>query len=338
MSSVGHSSESICGNWIAVSREMRDHYLVGFGQPVKPDDPKRGAFSRAEAWLDLIMLARWKDGTEMNKGRRTEMRAGQFQGGYSFLASRWNWTIQTVRTFVGKLLGERMLERVEEPSESNKQKANQVQVLSLCNYKKYQLITELMTLQQQQASNKRATSEQQHLNKENKILSSSEAKASSEDSLTAAPLSLFGEPLVRPEEVPQKPKIKGAKMNPGERRKKTPAGEYSREFGFFWEIYPRQVGKGEAFASWQRLTLDQQRRAYVALKAQLPALTARLNENGKNVCPHPSTWINQGRFDDAPEALRVPQRGADKPKFMRTRDEDFEAYKRATELSGAMYD
>lgn len=291
MSSVGHSSESICGNWIAVSREMRDHYLVGFGQPVKPDDPKRGAFSRAEAWLDLIMLARWKDGTEMNKGRRTEMRAGQFQGGYSFLASRWNWTIQTVRTFVGKLLGERMLERVEEPSESNKQKANQVQVLSLCNYKKYQLITELMTLQQQQASNKRTTSEQQHLNKEN-TLDPSETSSLQDSSGCAAP-DLLGRVETSPMEEPRRP-VKAAETDDG----------YPSDFQHFWKIYPRKTGKGAAFKIWKRMSLDKRRRAWLAAKRESANLEAQMRDARGNFCPHPATWLGQGRFDDEPEVAR----------------------------------
>jgi len=166
---MGHNFQAVASNWIAVSRDVRDHHLVGFGQPVKAANPKKGAFSRAEAWLDLIMLARWKDGPEMNKGRKVDMLAGQLQGGYSFLADRWNWTVQTVRTFVGKLIGERMIERSEEAPEFNKQNNNQIQVLTVCNYKRYQLMNELMDLQDQQASNKRATSEQQHLNKDTLI-------------------------------------------------------------------------------------------------------------------------------------------------------------------------
>lgn len=169
MNFMGHNFQAVASNWIAVSRDVRDHHLVGFGQQVKPANPKKGAFSRAEAWLDLIMLARWRDGPEMNKGRKVDMLAGQLQGGYSFLADRWNWTVQTVRTFIGKLVGERMIDRAEDASESNKRNNNQIQVLTVCNYKKYQLMNELMDMQDQQASNKRATSEQQHLNKDTLI-------------------------------------------------------------------------------------------------------------------------------------------------------------------------
>lgn len=206
MNFMGHNFQAVASNWIAVSRDVRDHHLVGFGQSVKPANPKKGAFSRAEAWLDLIMLARWKDGPETNKGRRFEMLAGQLQGGYSFLADRWNWTVQTVRTFLGKLIDEHMLERVEPQNghnssqkkheKNNKQASNQIQVLSVCNYKRYQLMNELMELQDQQASNKRATSEQQHLNKDTLI---QEDKSPNGDSPSEPVADLFPDP---PQETP----------------------------------------------------------------------------------------------------------------------------------------
>jgi hypothetical protein len=74
--------------------------------------------------------------------------------------------------------------------------------------------------------------------------------------------------------------------------------QYPHDFEEFWKIYPRREGKGEACKAWQRLTLPQKRRAYVALKAQIPALEARRRDSRGDYCPHAATWINQGRFDD----------------------------------------
>jgi uncharacterized protein YdaU (DUF1376 family) len=69
---------------------------------------------------------------------------------------------------------------------------------------------------------------------------------------------------------------------------------YSDNFEKFWEVYPLKKGKGVASQSWERLTIDQKRRAYAALKTQLSELVADLR-----YCPHPATWLNQGRFDDS---------------------------------------
>lgn len=73
---------------------------------------------------------------------------------------------------------------------------------------------------------------------------------------------------------------------------------YSDDFEAFWKIYPRKVGKAAASKSWERLLLEQKRRAYSALKSQLSILTTQASDTRGNFCPHPATWINEGRFDD----------------------------------------
>jgi hypothetical protein len=91
---------------------------------------------------------------------------------------------------------------------------------------------------------------------------------------------------------------------PASRAPKVPKPEYTEEFGFFWELYPRKEGKGEAFKSWEKLTIDQKRRAYAALKKQILYLKSRAAEKG-NLCPHAATWLNQSRFDDDPKTART---------------------------------
>jgi hypothetical protein len=162
--------ENIAGNWIAVARNVRTHHLVGFGQPVKPADPKRGAYSKTEAWLDLLMLAAWKEGVPvMNKGQKMTLGTGQLMAGYSWLADRWNWTVKTVRTFLAKLMGsdEAMIAERTEPKhgqEKGKQKGNQVRVLTICNYRKYQIANEILGIEKGQAKGKRAASQGQESN------------------------------------------------------------------------------------------------------------------------------------------------------------------------------
>lgn len=175
------NSEAVMGNWIALSRDVAGHWLVGFGQAVPPANPNRGAYSRSEAWIDLIMLARWKAGTEVNKGKKIDLEIGQLQGGYSFLALRWNWTLKQVRSFLEKLVIERMIDKGqpedrlplacpedERASKQGKQRGNQIQVITLCNYRKYQIAWEAAKLMEGQAEGKRGASEGQHLNTETK--------------------------------------------------------------------------------------------------------------------------------------------------------------------------
>lgn len=137
--------------WIAVARRMRSHWLVGFGHTVEAMDPSRGAYSRAEAWLDLIMECRYSSGTVTNGGRRMELRPGQLVGATSWLASRWNWTPKTTRTFLDKLENDGMIERFSpgtapSPDESHQyttrgiQKGKQASIITICNYDAYQIV------------------------------------------------------------------------------------------------------------------------------------------------------------------------------------------------------
>jgi|GEM_PF-2705382 len=146
---IGHNSAGSLGQdgWIAISRKMRGHWLVGFGQqPLTAVDPKRGAYSRAEAWIDLIMECRYADGTVNNNGRKMALRQGQMMGATLWLACRWNWTRKTVRVFLDKLQDEGMIARIDPCSHEVQGEASKGQlrgrfanVISVCNYSFYQL-------------------------------------------------------------------------------------------------------------------------------------------------------------------------------------------------------
>ncbi len=99
--------------------------------------------------------------------------------------------------------------------------------------------------------------------------------------------------------------------------------EEERGFEDFWKLYPLKKGKGAALKIWKRMKLDVRRKAYVALKAQLPSLRAKKHDSRGNYCPHPATWLNQGRWDDEveDEAVGQNQGGADKPHWKKTEDE-----------------
>jgi hypothetical protein len=93
--------------------------------------------------------------------------------------------------------------------------------------------------------------------------------------------------------------------------------EYPSDFEAFWKLYPRATGKGDAFKSWQRLSAAQKRKAYESLQRQAPALQVKTRDPKGNLCPHPATWLNQGRFDDpAPEDSGLGRRRPSNPQEM----------------------
>jgi hypothetical protein len=79
--------------------------------------------------------------------------------------------------------------------------------------------------------------------------------------------------------------------------------EYPSDFEEFWKIYPRREGKLAALKAWKKLKIGQKRRAWQVAKRDAAMLKAR-----GQYCPLPATWLNQGRFDDDPNA-----RPAEKP-------------------------
>lgn len=138
---IGHNGgpPMIRGNdgWIAISRAIRTHWLVGFGQPVTPMDGTRGAHSRSEAFIDLLMECRYEAGTVSNGGRKMTLQPGQVVGAISWLASRWNWTPKTVRLWLDKLQQDGMIERA-----ADQHQGKQAAIITVCNYSEYQLLQE----------------------------------------------------------------------------------------------------------------------------------------------------------------------------------------------------
>ncbi len=145
----GHNSGRMNGNWIAVSRDMRDHPVVGMGQPVQPADPTRGSYSRYEAWQDLLMEAQYKPFETMNRGKVVSLKRGQLMGARNWLAKRWNWSEKTVRIFIQRLETEMMV-RSESEAMRGQKTGRYNNILTICNYDIYQTVYELMELENAQ--------------------------------------------------------------------------------------------------------------------------------------------------------------------------------------------
>ena len=77
-------------------------------------------------------------------------------------------------------------------------------------------------------------------------------------------------------------------------------------FEKFFDLYPRKIGKKKAQEAWAKLNPDEELvekiLAAVAVQKKQPAW---LKDDGQFI-PHPTTWLNQGRWDDVV--------GVDKPK------------------------
>lgn len=104
--------------WVAIWREFREHPLWR--------EPRE--FSKAEAWISMIMEANWTEGTDF---AGQPVPRGSFITSNTRLAKDWNWTRDRVRRFLKAL-------------ENEKQVAQQTRGSALCicvvNYEDYQRV------------------------------------------------------------------------------------------------------------------------------------------------------------------------------------------------------
>ncbi len=79
-----------------------------------------------------------------------------------------------------------------------------------------------------------------------------------------------------------------------------PADVIAKRFTEFWNAYPRKIGKGAALKVWERLkpTASLHSKMLKAIEDQKKSDQWR-RDNGQYI-PHPTTWLNQGRWDDEP--------------------------------------
>ena len=72
---------------------------------------------------------------------------------------------------------------------------------------------------------------------------------------------------------------------------------YSEDFELFWKEYPEKMGKGKAYDSWKKLSPTEKEKSMVQLKLQVENNHFR-NKSGIDYIPHPTTWLNQKRWED----------------------------------------
>lgn len=99
-------------------------------QLLNSDEWTSEPFTRAQAWIDLIGLARWKSGNARLKGHRIELERGQLCWSEVKLAERWQWSRGKVRRYLSELeIDQRIVQ----------QKSSITTVISLVNYNEYQM-------------------------------------------------------------------------------------------------------------------------------------------------------------------------------------------------------
>lgn len=141
--------------YIPISRRLFEH----------PFWCEERVFSRFEAWLDIVQSARFEDTKQLIGNRFIEVKRGQMLVSLRFLAGRWQWSTKKVNSFLDLLIQDKMIIK-ETPKETGQT------VITICNYDKYNFISqELETEKKQQGNTKETLRKQQgnKINKDNKL-------------------------------------------------------------------------------------------------------------------------------------------------------------------------
>ena len=95
---------------------------------------------------------------------------------------------------------------------------------------------------------------------------------------------------------------------------------YEKAFCDWWLVYPRRVGKRAAYNKWSKaiklIAKEKGISRDAARKWLLDRTMAFANsDKGRSgrFCPHPSTWLHQGRYDDDVQAWHEQSHGTWKP-------------------------
>lgn len=90
-------------------------------------------YSRAEAWVDLIQMASWKDRKQVVGATVVHLERGELLASERFLSERWQWSRGKVRRFLD------LLEKMDRISKkTDHQTDHPGTVVSICNYDTYQ--------------------------------------------------------------------------------------------------------------------------------------------------------------------------------------------------------
>ena len=132
--------------FVKIDRGIMDHWTW-------EDRP----FSKGQAWIDLILLANYKDVKRIQGGKVVTLKRGTVNRSIVSLANRWGWSRKKTILFLNALNADGML---------SKNSTRKGTTLTIENYEKYQKQGQQ---REQQKSNRGTTEEQlRNINKKEK--------------------------------------------------------------------------------------------------------------------------------------------------------------------------
>lgn len=104
--------------YIKLERSLMDNWLW-------KDKP----FAKGQAWVDLLLMATWKENKEMYQGKLVQRKPGEIACSIEWLADRWGWNRKKVMGFLNVCEADTMLEQNRTPKGTT---------ITIVNWEKYQ--------------------------------------------------------------------------------------------------------------------------------------------------------------------------------------------------------
>jgi len=79
---------------------------------------------------------------------------------------------------------------------------------------------------------------------------------------------------------------------------KPPTGDMQVRFDEFWKAYPKKVGKAAAKKAYTRIKPTKELHAKMLAAIETAKRSDQWTKDNGQFIPHPTTWLNQGRWDD----------------------------------------
>lgn len=175
--------------WVRIDRSMLDHWLWKSKQP----------FDDRSAWIDLILLANYKDNKTAYKGEMVVCERGTVNLSISSLAKRWGWSRDKAKRFLRTLTCDGMISL---NATTHRTTIKLIKYDDFQNQRSTNNATSKSTSRQQ--ISQQAASKQVTTNKSNK--ESKEKKESA--AAQASPSAVFGYANMSEDELPPEAKAK----------------------------------------------------------------------------------------------------------------------------------
>lgn len=262
--------------WIKLHRQIHDHKFWR----------ERRRFSKAEAWLDLLMSANWEDSTVLRGYQLIDVKRGQVFTSAVALAQRWRWNRKSVVSFLLLLKADIMAD-----IKTSHGRDTGFTLITILNYEKYQAECESgLDIKNDSAADTKPDIKGTFNWTYQRRIKKKEEDKSDQGKLDG---------------VSSSPKIK---RKPARRAPADPAQLES--FARFYEAYPRHVGKADAEKAWIELAPAPE--FIAAIMAGVERYAESVKDSEPKYIKHPGPWLRSRRWEDDLEKTETRK----EPKFI----------------------